>query len=323
MKINNKTLINNNFIGITDIDRKEVEYIFGVAKEFESIINNKTSCNILCDKILASLFFQPSTRTRLSFDSAMNRLGGRVIGFSDVSSSRAGDPNFNESLEDTSRMINNYANIAVIRHSNSEAALLFAKKSTIPIINGGCGAVSSENIGTIGEHPTQCLLDLYTIYKKRGTLDNLNLLVNGNLSSRGVNSICKSMSLFENCKIFFHCPKELGIPEKLKKELSILKVNFETIEKDGIDDYLKFVDIIYVTSVRKALGMERTPEKYIIDIDKITGKVKKNLIILHPLPRLDELNKNIDDTPYCTYFEQAKNGVPIRMAILSRVLGRV
>jgi aspartate carbamoyltransferase catalytic subunit len=314
------SLQGRDLLSITDLSRSEIEHIFKIAKDMEIIVNNRTKSQLLADKILAALFFQPSTRTRLSFTSAMQRLGGTVLGFHSATASRAGDPSYAESLEDTALMVSYYADIIVVRHPEASAPYIFAEAADIPVISGGCGSISAFKGGSSGEHPTQCLLDLYTIYKKRGSLNNLTILCNGNMTSRATTTFCYSMSIFNNCRVLLNYPKRLEFPDDFRKRLEELKVNFEII--NSLEDNIPKADVIYVTTMKNALGLKATPDEYVVNRAKLEAKAKDGCLVMHPLPRTDEIAKDVDDTLYGAYFEEAWNGLPIRMALLAMILGR-
>ena len=315
------SLQGRDLLSITNLSRFEIEHIFKIAKDMEIIVNNRTKSQLLSDKILAALFFQPSTRTRLSFTSAMQRLGGTVLGFHNAAASRAGDPNYSESLTDTAIMVSYYADIIVVRHQEASAPYIIAETSDVPVISGGCGSVSAFKAGSSGEHPTQCLLDLYTVYKKRGNLDNLTLLCNGNMTSRAATTLSYSMSIFDNCRVLLNYPKQLELPDDFRNRLDELKVDYKIV--DSLEKNIPEADIIYVTSMKNALGLKATPDEYLVDRSKLKGKAKDSCLVMHPLPRTDEIAKDVDDTPYGVYFEEAWNGLPIRMALLAMILGRV
>lgn len=314
------SLEGSDLLSITDLSRAKIEGIFKVAKDMEVIVKNRTKSQFLSDKILAALFFQPSTRTRLSFTSAMQRLGGTVLGFHSATASRAGDPSYAESLEDTALMVSYYADIIVVRHPEANAPYIIAKTADIPVISGGCGSVSAFKGGSSGEHPTQCLLDLYTIYKKRGSLDNLTILCNGNMTSRATTTLCYAMSIFDNCRVLLNYPKQLEFPEDFRKRLEELKVNYEVI--NSLEAHIPEADVIYVTTMKNAIGLKATPDEYLVNRVKLEAKAKNGCLVMHPLPRTDEIAKDVDDTPYGAYFEEAWNGLPIRMALLAMILGR-
>jgi len=314
------SLQGRDLLSITDLSRPEIERIFEVAKDMEVIVKNRTKSTLLSGKILAALFFQPSTRTRLSFTSSMQRLGGTVLGFHSAAASRAGDPNYSESLADTALMISYYSDIIAVRHPEATAPYIIAEKADIPVISGGCGSVSAFKGGSSGEHPTQCLLDLYTIYKKRGNLDNLTLLCNGNMTSRATTTLCYAMSIFDNCRVLLNYPKQLEFPEDFRNRLDELKIDYKII--DSLEKKLPEADVIYVTTMKNAIGLKATPDEYLVNRVKLEAKAKNGCLVMHPLPRTDEIAKDVDDTPYGAYFEEAWNGLPIRMALLAMILGR-
>jgi aspartate carbamoyltransferase catalytic subunit len=315
------SLQGRDLLSITDLSRTEIERVFEVAKDMEVIVKNRTKSTLLSGKILAALFFQPSTRTRLSFTSSMQRLGGTVLGFHSAESSRAGDPNYSESLADTALMISYYADIIAVRHPEASAPYVIAETADIPVISGGCGSASAFKEGSSGEHPTQGLLDLYTIYKKRGSLDNLTLLCNGNMTSRAITTLCYAMPIFNNCRVLLNYPKQLEFPEDFHKRLEELKVNYEVV--NSLEDNIPEADVIYVTTMKNAIGLKATPDEYLVNRVKLEGKAKDGCLVMHPLPRTDEIAKDVDYTPYGAYFEEAWNGLPIRMALLAMILGRI
>jgi len=318
------SLKGKDLVSILDLNRDTIEHIFKIAKDMEPIVKYRTKSTLLADKILGALFFQTSTRTRLSFTSAMLRLGGTVLGFHTAAECRAGDPEYLESLEDTARMVNHYVDIIVVRHSDNKVPYIFKDVADVPVISGGCGSTSphvSYEPGSSGEHPTQTLLDLYTIYKKRGSLDNLTILCNGSMVSRAYPGLCYSMSLFDNCRVLLNYPKKISFPDDFRNRLEELKVNYEII--DSLEAHIPEADVIYVQAMKKALGLKVTPDEYVVNKAKLEGKAKENCLVMHPLARTDEVAEDVDNTKYCTYFEQAWNGLPIRMAVLSMILGRI
>jgi aspartate carbamoyltransferase catalytic subunit len=284
-------------------------YILSIAKRIE----RKSNPSLLKNKILATLFFEPSTRTMLSFTSAMEQLGGQVLGFAtpDVSSIKKG-----ETIWDTIKMAEQYSDIIVIRHTIEGAARLAAEAASTPVINAGDGA---------NQHPTQTLLDLYTILKTKGKLENLNVGMLGDLKyGRTVHSLTKALSHF-NTKFYFISPKELSMPAEYTEELKEKKIEY--YETPNLLNVSKKLDVLYVTRIQK----ERFPdpleyEKYkdVYKLDKsLLPFIKKDLKIMHPLPRVGEINPELDDTPHAVYFEQAGNGIPIRKALLALVLGKI
>ena len=270
----------------------------------------KKGSNMLHGKILATLFFEPSTRTRLSFEAAMNKLGGTTIGFAEpkVAAIKKG-----ENLADTIRVVENYADILVLRHPLEGAARLAAEFSDVPVINAGSGAE---------EHPTQALLDLYTILKEKGTIDSLNITLMGDLRyGRTVHSLAYALSLYD-VNLTLVSPELL----RMRREVSdAIKQRINIVECSAVEDVLPETDVLYVTRIQE----ERFPDPaeyakvsgtYKIDISTLEG-AKEDLIIMHPLPRVDEIAHEVDDTPYARYFQQVWNGIVTRTALLALILG--
>lgn len=279
-----------------------------MAQAFEMHPNRE----ILKGKVVATLFFEPSTRTRLSFETAANRLGARVIGFSDakVTSATKG-----ETLKDTILMVSNYADVIVMRHHIEGAAQYASEIAPVPIVNAGDGA---------HQHPSQCLLDLYSIYKTQGTLENLNIYLVGDLKyGRTVHSLIMAMRHF-NPTFHFIAPEELAMPEEYK--LYCRQHGIKYIEHtDFNEDVIAGADIIYMTRVQKErfsdlMEYERVKDVYILKNDML-GKAKENMKILHPLPRVNEIAYDVDENPHAYYIQQAQNGLYAREAILCDVLG--
>ncbi len=295
-------------IAIRDFSKAELLHVLDVAESFE-----KGQQSLLQGKLLASCFFEPSTRTRLSFESAMHRLGGRVMGFSDASTTSQAK---GESLHDSIKVISSYADVIVIRHPQAGAAKIAADASSVPVINAGDGP---------NEHPTQTFLDLYTIRKLKGSLDNLNIGFVGDLKyGRTVHSLVRALQHFK-VKLFFISPKSLAMPDEALKELEQANIPYEQFE--DISQVLPKLDILYATRIQK----ERFPTlqdydkvRHVYCLDKnILSNAKPDLKILHPLPRVDELHPEVDACQHAAYFEQAANGIPVRQALLSLVLGGV
>ncbi|MDR1847809.1 MAG: aspartate carbamoyltransferase [Bacteroidales bacterium] len=296
-----------NLISITDYSKEEYIQILDLAKEFE--LNPKQP--ILTDKVVASIFFEPSTRTRLSFESAANMLGARVIGFSNPAATSLQK---GESLHDTIQMVASYSDIIVMRHPRDGAARYASEVSSVPVINAGDGA---------NQHPTQCMLDLYSIRKTQGTLDNLNITMVGDLKyGRTVHSLVQAMS---NFKATFHfvSPKELEMPESVKMHVKRMGLKYH--EYTNLEDIVPFSDIIYMTRIQKErfsdpMEYEKVKNCYILDAATLQG-CKENMRVLHPLPRVNEIAMNVDTTPYAYYFQQAQNGVYVRQALISAIMG--
>ncbi|MBI2559073.1 aspartate carbamoyltransferase [Candidatus Woesearchaeota archaeon] len=300
---------NRDVISITDFSKEELLHILKVVRQMEQ----KPKGSLLKGKILATLFFEPSTRTRLSFTSAMEQLSGTVIGFSNanVTSIQKG-----ESLWDTIKMTEQYADAIVIRHPLEGSARLAAEAASVPVINGGDGS---------NQHPTQTMLDIYTIQKIKGKLDGLHIGFVGDLKyGRTVHSLVIALSHF-NPTFYFIAPDELQIPENYTEELFRKKIrHFKTRD---LERFSKELDVLYVTRIQKErfpdpLEYEKFKGIYRID-EAFLQHVKKDMKIMHPLPRIDEIDKNVDKTQHAAYFEQAANGIPVRKALLALVLGKV
>ncbi len=298
---------NKSLVSITDFSLEEILKVLDRAKEFEK----NTNQNILKNKVIATLFFEPSTRTRLSFESAINRLGGRVIGFTDPSSSSVTK---GETLKDTIKTVSNYSDLIVMRHPLEGSAKYASEVSSVPIINAGDGA---------NQHPTQTLLDLYSIRKTQGKLENLNIFFVGDLKyGRTVHSLLMAMSHFK--PVFnFISPERLKIPKEYKMFLNSLKIKY--FEHESFTDIISEADIIYMTRVQKErfsdlIDYERTKNIYILK-NEMLKNTKDNLKILHPLPRVNEIDIDLDENPKSYYFTQALNGVFTRQAIISLIMG--
>jgi len=299
---------NRDVLSILDLSRKDIECIFASADKLEYLVMERKRSTILKGKILGSLFFQPSTRTRLSFESAMQRLGGTVIGWAEPKQSRAGD-SYQETLADTARVVQSYADVIAMRHPDNGAAVEFAKWSEIPVINGGDGT---------NEHPTQALLDLYTIKKDKGRIDGLKVLMIGDMiTERVLHSLPYALAKFEDTSLYSLAPEGLRMPKKYKDAFKNLNLQYEEI--DSMDDVIKDVDVIYSCTVVHN-RRDITEEPYRITLAKLKD-AKSDVIVLNPLPRVDELAEDVDDTPYQRYFLQPLNGVTIRMALFALVLG--
>lgn len=298
----------HDFVTIADLSKEKILYMIQMAKEFEIHPNRE----ILKGKVVATLFFEPSTRTRLSFETAANRLGAKVIGFSDakVTSATKG-----ETLKDTILMVSNYADVIVMRHHIEGAAQYASEIAPVPIVNAGDGA---------HQHPSQCMLDLYSIYKTQGTLENLNIFLVGDLKyGRTVHSLIMAMRHF-NPIFHFIAPKELAMPDEYKlycKQHGIKYVEHTDFNEDIIAE----ADIIYMTRVQKErfsdlMEYERVKNVYILKKDMLC-KARQNMKILHPLPRVNEIAYDVDEDPHAYYIQQAQNGLYAREAIISDVLG--
>jgi aspartate carbamoyltransferase catalytic subunit len=295
-------------ISIKDFTREEIDYILKIASAMEPIA--KSGSDMLHGKTLATLFFEPSTRTRLSFEAAVHKLGGTAIGFAEpkVAAIKKG-----ENLADTVRVVENYADVIALRHPLEGAARLAAEFVQVPVINAGSGAE---------EHPTQALLDLYTILKEKGRIDGLNVTLVGDLRyGRTVHSLAYALSLYD-VKLYLVSPELL----RMRREVSdAIKKKIEIVEKTGIEEVLPETDVLYVTRIQE----ERFPDPaeyakvrgtYKIGLDTLKD-AKENMIIMHPLPRVDEIDDEVDDTSHARYFQQVWNGIVMRMALLALILG--
>lgn len=297
-------------ISIRDFSREEIDYVLEVAGVMEPLALNGS--DMLKGKILATLFFEPSTRTRLSFEAAMHKLGGSTIGFAeaDIASVRKG-----ENLADTIRTVENYADVIALRHPLEGAARLAAEFAEVPVINGGSGAE---------EHPTQALLDLYTLVKEKGRIDGLKIALVGDLRyGRTVHSLAYALSNYD-VELYLVSPESLRMRWEV---LETIKEKISVKEETSLEKIVPLVDVLYVTRIQR----ERFPDpaeylkvkgSYRISLETLV-KAKKDLIILHPLPRADEISTDVDETSHARYFHQVWNGMVVRMAILALLLGAV
>ena len=294
-----------------DLSVEEIDELIDIAND---IIKDRTRYQDVCrHKILATLFFEPSTRTRLSFESAMLSLGGSVLGFSSASNTSASK---GESVSDTISVVSSYCDIIAMRHPKEGAPLVATRKSTVPLINAGDGGHN---------HPTQTLTDLLTIYREKGRLDNLTIGFCGDLKfGRTVHSLTKAMSRYKNIKFVFIAPPELKIPEYLKHDLLDAK-NLDYKEVETIEEVIEDLDILYMTRVQKERFFNeqdyiRLKDTYILDLKKLE-KSKSDLIVMHTLPRVNEIAIEVDDDPRAKYFDQVQNGRFMRMALILKMLG--
>ncbi|MBR5843963.1 MAG: aspartate carbamoyltransferase [Bacteroidaceae bacterium] len=298
----------DSLVSINDFSKEDIMDLLEKARSFEENPNRK----VLDGKVIATLFFEPSTRTRLSFETAVNRLGGRIIGFSDAATSSSSK---GESLKDTIIMVSNYVDLIIMRHHLEGAARYASEVSSVPIINAGDGA---------NQHPTQTMLDLYSIYKTQGTLENLNITMVGDLKyGRTVHSLLQAMSHF-NPTFHFVAPDELKMPQEYK--IFCEEHNIPYYEhSDFSEEVINQTDILYMTRVQRErftdlMEYERVKDVYILRNSMLAGS-KPNLRVLHPLPRVNEIAYDVDDNPKAYYFQQAKNGLYARQAIICKLLG--
>ncbi|MEE0515443.1 MAG: aspartate carbamoyltransferase [Emergencia sp.] len=299
-----------NLINITDFSVEEIDELIRVA---DDIVENHAAYEDICaHKKLATLFFEPSTRTRLSFEAAMLELGGSVLGFSSANSSSAAK---GESVSDTIRTVGCYADIIAMRHPKEGAPIVAAQRTTVPIINGGDGGHF---------HPTQTLTDLLTIKRKKGRLDNLTIGLCGDLKfGRTVHSLIEAMLRYDNIKFVLISPHELQVPDYVKESMN--KKGAEWKEVERLEDAMEELDILYMTRVQKERFFNeedyiRLKDSYILDLEKLKT-AKEDLTIMHPLPRVNEISVEVDDDPRAAYFFQALCGKHIRMALILYLLG--
>ena len=298
---------NRSLVSINDYNRDDYLRILDVAEEFEK----NPRQDILSGYVIATLFFEPSTRTRLSFESAISRLGGKVIGFTDSSSSSTSK---GESLRDTIRTVSNYSDLIVMRHPLEGSARLASEVASVPIVNAGDGA---------NQHPTQTLLDLYSIRKTQNTLDNLNIFLVGDLKyGRTVHSLLMALSRF-NATFYFISPDELKMPDEYKAHLDSLGLKYH--EHREFKELVKEADIIYMTRVQQErftdpIEYERVKNAYVLRRHMLE-EARANMRVLHPLPRVNEIHLDVDESPQAYYFPQALNGVYTRQAIITTILG--
>ncbi len=299
-------------ISILDLSVEEIEKLLDKA---DDIIANPAKYSEACHgKKLATLFFEPSTRTRLSFEAAMYELGGHVLGFSDAGSSSATK---GESVADTTKMVSCYADIIAMRHPKEGAPLVSSMHSSIPVINAGDGGHN---------HPTQTLTDLLTIRRKKGSLDNFTIGFCGDLKfGRTVHSLIQALSRHKNVRIVLISPEELKLPSYVKKDV-LQKQNIEYIQTTDLEAVLPELDVLYMTRVQKERFLSeeeyiRLRDSYILTRAKLVRNAKEDLIVLHPLPRVNEISTDVDDDPRACYFEQALCGKYVRMALIMELLG--
>ena len=299
---------NKSLVSINDYTKEDYIRILNLAAEFEKQPNQ----DILKGNVVATLFFEPSTRTRLSFESAVNRLGGKILGFSDSSTTSSTK---GETLRDTIKTVSNYCDLIVMRHPLEGSARFASEVSGVPIINAGDGA---------NQHPTQTLLDLYSIRKTQNSLENLNIFLVGDLKyGRTVHSLLIAMSKF-NATFYFISPDELKMPEEYKLYLDSVCLTY--YEHKDFSDIVQNADIVYMTRVQKErfsdpIEYERTKNAYVLRMDMLQN-VKPGMKVLHPLPRVNEIHLDVDESEKAYYFTQTLNGVYTRQAIISIILGK-
>src|SRR5512136_1963368 len=305
-------------LSLKEFERNEFFHVFEVAEKLEPIARSRRNSDLLAEKTMVTAFYQPSTRTRLAHEAAMHRLGGHVTGFSDAKMTRAGDW-YQESIKDTVKMLEFYGDVIVMRHFPQGAPMEAAKWASVPIINGGDGW---------GEHPTQILTDLYTVLREKGRIDGLRWLAVGDMRMRTMHSLGYALSQFD-CPITFVAPPEMSLTEEFKAELKQFSVNF--CEKEHVEQAIAEADVILVEPVvqpdytksrdDRTGGVALTPANYRITRELLETKAKSDAILLHSLPRMDEIPTDVDITRWSRYWQEAANGVVMRMALLALVLG--
>ena len=305
-------------LSLKDFEREEFFRVFEVCDRLAPIARDRRNSDLLSSKTLVTAFYQPSTRTRLAHEAAMIRLGGQVTGFADAKMTRAGDF-YQESIKDTVKMLEFYGDVIVMRHFQQGAPHEAAKWASIPIINGGDGW---------GEHPTQILTDLYTVFKEKGRLDGLKWLAVGDMRMRTMHSLAYGLTQFD-CPITFVSPPEMSLTDDLKKDLELYSLDFN--EVDHVEKAIADADVILVEPVvqpdytksrdERSGDVDLTPANYKITRELLTTKAKSDAILLHSLPRMDEIPPDVDITRWSRYWEEAFNGVVMRMGLLALVLG--
>jgi aspartate carbamoyltransferase catalytic subunit len=298
-------------VSIRDFSRDDIEHVLDLAEKMLPIASGDVTSDLLKNRLLATLFFEPSTRTRLSFESAMLRLGGKVLGFADPggTSTKKG-----ETLADTIRMAASYSDIIVLRHPQEGAARLASRFSNKPIINAGDGA---------GQHPTQTLLDLFTIRKETGKIDGRHVALVGDLKyGRTVHSLAYALAMF-NCQLSFVAPPTLQMPKEMVE--MVKGMGASPTQANRVEDVMETAEVIYVTRIQKERFPDPNEYKKVAEVYHISPELlagaKKGSIVMHPLPRVKEISPEVDSTGYAAYFKQAFYGVPVRMALLCLVLG--
>jgi aspartate carbamoyltransferase catalytic subunit len=315
-----RSFAGRDILSLKDFERQEFFRVFEVADRLRPIADNRQNSDLCADKTLVTAFYQPSTRTRLAHEAAMHRLGGHVTGFSDAKMTRAGDF-YQESIKDTIKMLEFYGDVVVMRHFQQGAPHEAAKWASIPIINGGDGW---------GEHPTQILTDLYTVYKEKGRIDGLNWLAVGDMRMRTMHSLGYALTQFD-CPITFVSPPEMSLTDEFKAELNQYSLDFKVV--DHVEEAIAEADVILVEPVvqpdytksrdERSGDVGLTPANYKITRELLTTKAKSDAILLHSLPRMDEIPTDVDITRWSRYWQEAYSGVLMRMALIALVLGKM
>ena len=314
-----RSFAGRDILSLKDFERNEFFRVFEVAAELEPIARNRRNVDLLKEKTLVTAFYQPSTRTRLAHEAAMHRLGGHVTGFSDAKMTRAGDF-YQESIKDTVKMLEFYGDVIVMRHFQQGAPHEAAKWASIPVINGGDGW---------GEHPTQILTDLYTVLREKGRIDGLSWVAVGDMRMRTMHSLAYALSQFD-CEITFVSPPDMSLTDEFKDELKTYNLNFS--EAEHVEQVIHKADVVlvepvvqpdYTKSRHEVEEHGLTPDNYKITRELLAKKAKSDMILLHSLPRMDEIPLDVDITRHSRYWQEAFNGVVMRMALLALVLGKM
>jgi aspartate carbamoyltransferase catalytic subunit len=315
-----RSFMGRDILSLKGFEREEFFHVFDVAKSLEPIAKNRRNSDMLKEKTLVTAFYQPSTRTRLAHEAAMHRLGGHVTGFSDVKNTRAGDF-YQESIKDTVHMLEFYGDVIVMRHFQQGAPQEAAKWASVPVINAGDGW---------GEHPTQVLTDLYTVWQEKGRIDGLKFLCIGDMRMRTMHSISYALTQFD-AEALYVAPPEMSLTDEFKNELKQYNLRFR--EAEHVKDVIAEADVIYMEPVvqpdytkardERSGNVGLTPENYRVTRELLAASAKPDAIILHSLPRMDELPTDVDATRHARYWQEAFNGVVMRMALLALVLGAV
>jgi aspartate carbamoyltransferase catalytic subunit len=316
-----RSFAGRDILSLKEFERNEFDHVFEIARQMEPIARSRRNVEMLKEKTLVAAFYQPSTRTRLAHEAAMHRLGGHVTGFADPKMTRAGDF-YQESIKDTVKMLEFYGDVIVMRHFQQGAPHEAAKWASIPVINGGDGW---------GEHPTQILTDLYTVLREKGRIDGLKWLAVGDMRMRTMHSLGYALTQFD-CPITFVAPPEMRLPQQYKDEWKQYALNFR--EAEHVEQAIADADVILVEPVvqpdytksrdeRAGKEVGLTPANYKITRELLMTKAKSDAILLHSLPRMDEIPPDVDITRWSRYWQEAFNGVVMRMALLALVLGAV
>jgi aspartate carbamoyltransferase catalytic subunit len=315
-----RSFAGRDILSLKDFERQEFFRVFEIAERLEPIARERQMSDLLKNKILVTAFYQPSTRTRLAHEAAMLRLGGKVTGFSDAKMTRAGDF-YQESIKDTVKMLEFYGDVIVMRHFQQGAPHEAAKWASVPIINGGDGW---------GEHPTQILTDFYTVLREKGRIDGLKWLAVGDMRMRTMHSLAYGLSQFD-CPITFVSPPDMSLTDEMKNDLTNYNLNFR--EAEHVEQAIADADVILVEPVvqpdytksrdERSGEVGGTPSNYKITRELLSTKAKSDAILLHSLPRMDEIPADVDITRWSRYWQEAFNGVVMRMALLALVLGKM